>query len=95
MSVNKQQSSSASDVNDKQDYIKLKLINENDIEIYLLCKFNTKMIKVMKTFAKETKDNVNSLRFLFRGRYILEDDTPKTLKLKDDDIIDVFYEQCG
>jgi small ubiquitin-related modifier len=38
---------------------------------------------------------VNTLRFLFDGRRIEDGDTPKSLEMEEDDVIEVFQEQLG
>ena len=38
---------------------------------------------------------VTSLRFLFDGRRINDDETPKALEMENDDVIEVYQEQTG
>ena len=38
---------------------------------------------------------VTSLRFLFDGRRINDDETPKALEMEQDDVIEVYQEQTG
>nr|CAD7425124.1 unnamed protein product [Timema monikensis] len=38
---------------------------------------------------------VTSLRFLFDGRRIRDDETPKELEMENDDVIEVYQEQTG
>ena len=38
---------------------------------------------------------VSSLRFLFDGRRINDDETPKALEMEQDDVIEVYQEQTG
>jgi len=38
---------------------------------------------------------VSTLRFLFDGRRINDDDTPKSLEMEEDDVIEVYQEQTG
>ena len=37
----------------------------------------------------------NSFRFLFDGRRINDDETPKALEMEQDDVIEVYQEQTG
>lgn len=39
--------------------------------------------------------SVNTLRFLFDGRRINDEDTPKSLEMEEDDVIEVYQEQVG
>lgn len=38
---------------------------------------------------------MTSLRFLFDGRRINDDETPKQLEMENDDVIEVYQEQTG
>ena len=38
---------------------------------------------------------MTSLRFLFDGRRINDDETPKALEMEQDDVIEVYQEQTG
>ena len=38
---------------------------------------------------------VTTLRFLFDGKRINDDDTPKALEMENDDVIEVYQEQTG
>lgn len=53
------------------------------------------MAKLKKSYAERTGVNINSLRFLFDGRRIGDEDTPKTLEMEEDDVIEVYQEQLG
>ncbi|CAP30915.1 Protein CBG11828 [Caenorhabditis briggsae] len=53
------------------------------------------MAKVKKSYADRAGGSINSLRFLFDGRRINDEDTPKTLEIEDDDVIEVYQEQQG
>ncbi|VDN21625.1 unnamed protein product [Gongylonema pulchrum] len=48
-----------------------------------------------KSYAERVGVAVGSLRFLFDGRRINDDDTPKTLEMEEDDVIEVYQEQVG
>ena len=53
-------------------------------------KYGTSMAKLKKSYAERTGVSVSSLRFLFDGRRINDDDTPKTLEMEEDDVIEVY-----
>ncbi len=38
---------------------------------------------------------MTTLRFLFDGKRINDDDTPKALEMENDDVIEVYQEQTG
>ena len=48
-----------------------------------------------RSYAERTGVATTSLRFLFDGRRITDEDTPKTLNMEDDDVIEVYQEQLG
>jgi small ubiquitin-related modifier len=53
------------------------------------------MMKLKKSYADRTGVSIASLRFLFDGRRINDEDTPKSLGMEDDDVIEVYQEQLG
>ena len=52
---------------------------------------STKMSKVFRAYEENKVVEKASLCFLFKGQIILEMDTPKMLKLKDNDLIDCIF----
>uniref|UniRef100_A0A1I7YNT0 Small ubiquitin-related modifier n=1 Tax=Steinernema glaseri TaxID=37863 RepID=A0A1I7YNT0_9BILA len=77
------------------EYIKLKVVGQDANEVHFRVKYGTSMGKLKKSYADRTGVNVASLRFLFDGRRINDDDTPKTLDMEEDDVIEVYQEQVG
>lgn len=53
------------------------------------------MGKLKKSYAERTGVAVNTLRFLFDGRRINDEDTPKSLEMEEEDVIEVYQEQVG
>ncbi|KAK0394495.1 hypothetical protein QR680_000771 [Steinernema hermaphroditum] len=78
-----------------EDYIKLKVVGQDANEVHFRVKSKTTMGKLKKSYADRTGVNVNSLRFLFDGRRINDEDTPKLLEMEEDDVIEVYQEQVG
>lgn len=54
-------------------------------------KYGTSMGKLKKSYADRVGVAVGSLRFLFDGRRINDEDTPKTLEMEEDDVIEVGF----
>ena len=54
---------------------------------------STQMGRLMKTYSKRVGVPVSSLRFFLKGRLIDDDETPKQLEMKKDDVINVFHEK--
>ena len=53
------------------------------------------MGKLKKSYSDRQGVAVTSLRFLFDGRRINDDETPKQLEMEDGDVIEVYQEQVG
>eukprot|EP01082_Thalassiosira_pseudonana_P009824 g8977.t1 g8977 contig34:555075-555479(+) len=58
-------------------------------ELSIRMKLDTKMKLVMRVFARRKGLDVNRVRFLLDGECICEENTPRSLELNDQDIIDV------
>ncbi|CAO4384532.1 unnamed protein product [Caenorhabditis nigoni] len=77
------------------EYMKIKVIGQDSKELHFRVKFGTSLEKLKKAYADRTGVSVKSLRFLFDGRRIEDYDTPESLKMEDDDSIQVYQEQTG
>jgi len=77
------------------EYIKLKVVGQDSNEIHFRVKMTTQMGKLKKSYAERVGVSVNSLRFLFDGRRINDEETPKQLEMEDNDVIEVYQEQTG
>ena len=53
------------------------------------------MSKIFDAYAGRRGIDVVALRFMFDGKKINKDNTPKMLEMEDDDQIDVFLEAVG
>lgn len=53
------------------------------------------MGKLKKSYSERQGVPVNTLRFLFDGNRINDEDTPKSLDMEDGDTIEVYQEQIG
>ena len=79
----------------KTEYIKLKVVGQDSNEFHFCIKQTTHMGKLKKSYSKRVGVPVTSLRFLFDGRRISDEDTPKTLETEQDDVIKAYQEQTG
>lgn len=77
------------------EYIRLKVVGQDNTEIHFRVRMTTKMEKLKRSYSERQGVPVNSLRFLFDGRRINDDETPKQLEMEDDDVIEVYQEQTG
>ena len=77
------------------EYIKLKVVGQDSNEIHFRVKMTTAMGKLKKSYSERVGDPIASLRFLFDGKRINDDETPKSLEMEQDDVIEVYQEQTG
>jgi len=80
---------------DNNEYIKLKVVGQDANEIHFRVKMTTQMGKLKRSYAEKLGVPQSSLRFLFDGRRINDDETPKQLEMEADDVIEVYQEQTG
>ena len=72
--------------------IKLKVVGQDSNEIHFRVKQTTQMGKLMKSYSERVGVPVTSLRFLFDGRRINDDESPSALEMEQDDVIEVWGE---
>merc|ERR1712243_129915 len=87
--------STSTTMGDETEYIKLKVVGQDSNEIHFRVKQTTQMGKLKKSYSERVGVPVTSLRFLFDGRRINDDETPKALEMEQDDVIEVYQEQTG
>ena len=80
---------------DDMEFIKLKVVGQDSNEIHFRVKQKTQMGKLKKSYSERVGVPITSLRFLFDGRRINDDETPKALEMEQDDVIEVYQEQTG
>merc|ERR1712198_206495 len=80
---------------DGAEYIKLKVVGQDSNEIHFRVKMSTQMGNLKKSYSERVGVPIASLRFLFDGRRINDEETPKALEMEDDDVIEVYQEQTG
>merc|ERR1711983_460834 len=86
---------STSKMTENSEYIKLKVVGQDSNEIHFRVKQTTLMGKLKKSYSERVGVPIASLRFLFDGRRINDDETPKALEMEQDDVIEVYQEQTG
>ena len=64
-------------------------LGQDSNEIHFRVKQTTQMGKLKKSYSERVGVPVTSLRFLFDGRRINDDETPKALEMEQDDVIEV------
>ncbi len=73
----------------------MRVVGQDNTEVHFKVKFTTNMGKLKKSYSDRQGVPVNSLRFLFDGRRISDEETPKQLEMENDDTIEVYQEQVG
>ncbi|KAG7215709.1 hypothetical protein INR49_022066 [Caranx melampygus] len=83
------------DGGDKKDgeYIKLKVIGQDSSEIHFKVKMTTHLKKLKESYSQRQGVPASTLRFLFEGQRIADNQTPKELGMEDEDVIEVYQEQ--
>jgi len=77
------------------EHINLKVIGQNNSEVHFRIKKSTKMNKLKAAFCERQGIPMTSVRFLFEGQRIDDNNTPKDLEMEDNDTIEVYQEQTG
>ncbi|KAJ7659427.1 ubiquitin-like protein [Mycena rosella] len=75
--------------------INIKVISSTGEEVFFKIKRSTKLSKLQGAYASKVGKDVGSIRFLYDGTRISDDDTPASLDMEDNDTIDVMVEQVG
>ncbi|CAF3167832.1 unnamed protein product [Rotaria socialis] len=81
--------------NKTEEYIKLRVVGQDNSEVHFKVKMTTSLGKLKKSYAERQGVSAATLRFLFDGKRINDDETPKQLEMEDNDTIEVYQEQVG
>ncbi|KAG7259385.1 hypothetical protein CRUP_027288 [Coryphaenoides rupestris] len=68
---------------------------EDNSEIHFKVKMTTHLKKLKESYSQRQGVPMNTLRFLFEGQRITDNQTPKELGMEDEDVIEVYQEQTG
>jgi len=75
--------------------INIKVVSSTGEEVFFKIKRNTKLSKLRGAYANKVGKDINSIRFLYEGNRINDEDTPGLLEMEENDTIDVMVEQVG
>ncbi|KAN0118958.1 Ubiquitin-related domain containing protein [Russula decolorans] len=75
--------------------INVKVVSAQGEEVFFKIKRTTKLSKLQGAYANKVGKDVSSIRFLYDGARINDEDTPASLDMEDNDTIDVMVEQVG
>jgi len=82
-------------VKEENTPINVKVVSAQGEEVFFKIKRSTKLSKLQGAYANKVGKDVSSIRFLYDGARINDDDTPASLDMEDNDTIDVMVEQVG
>ncbi|KAG9039857.1 hypothetical protein FS837_000904, partial [Tulasnella sp. UAMH 9824] len=72
--------------------VSIKVVASAGEEVFFKIKRSIKLTKLRDAYANKVGKDMNSIRFLYDGQRIQEDDTPATLGMEEGDAIDVMVE---
>jgi hypothetical protein len=78
-----------------KNFINLKLLDQSGNELFFRVKKTVKMSKVIDTYCSRQGIALRNVRFLFDGVRLQPKDTPESLEMENDDIVDVVLQQTG
>jgi len=78
-----------------RDKINLTVVTQDGNEIFFKMKQSCPLGKLMNAFCNRQGVSMQSVRFLFDGQRLREQQTPAELDMEDGDVIDVMVEQMG
>jgi small ubiquitin-related modifier len=76
-------------------HIGLVVVSQDGNEVHFKIKQNTPLRKLMDAYCSRAAISMSSVRFLYDGCRVQEDDTPTKLEMEEADIIDVVMQQTG
>lgn len=79
----------------KPEALNVKVRDQDGQEMVFKIKGHTKMAKVIDAYCKAQGIDPASRRFTIEGQRIQNNDTPESLEMEDEDVVDVFVEQQG
>jgi len=77
------------------EHINLRVVSQDGSEVYFKIKKTTPLKKLMDAYIDRQGINPNSIRFLYDGERVRQEQTPKELEMEDNDIIDAVLQQTG
>lgn len=75
--------------------LSLKVKDQGGQEVTFKAKLGMKLEKLMHAFDKNQGKDPGTYRFFFEGQRLQKTDTPESMGMEDEDIIEAFLEQLG
>jgi len=78
------------------EYIRLRVITSDMTnEVHFRVKSATALGRLKRSYCSKLGFQVEELRFVFDGHRISDDDTPKSLGMINEDVIEIYQERTG
>jgi len=77
------------------EFVGLKVVGQDGSEVFFKIKKHTPLRKLIDAYCSRQGQSTSTIRFLYDGRRIQPDSTPKDLGMEDGDIIDAMLQQTG
>jgi len=77
------------------EFVSLKVVSQDGSEVFFKIKKHTPLRKLVDAYCQRQGQSTSAIRFLYDGRRIQPDQTPKDLGMEDGDIIDAMLQQTG
>jgi len=78
------------------EYIRLRVITSDMTnEVHFRVKAATALVRLKRSYCSKLGFQVDELRFVFDGHRITDEDTPKSLGMINDDVIEIYQERTG
>ncbi|CAO3691042.1 unnamed protein product [Rhizopus stolonifer] len=77
------------------EHINLKVVGSDKNEVFFKIKRSTQLRKLMDAYCERQGKTPGSVRFLYDGLRVKDNNTPNELDMDDGDSIDVMVEQIG
>ncbi|PWN99333.1 ubiquitin-like protein [Tilletiopsis washingtonensis] len=77
------------------DQLNIKVKDGDGNEVFFKVKKSTRLGKLRKAYAERMGKPENTVRFLYDGTRVNDDDTAESLEIEDQDEIDAMVEQLG
>lgn len=88
--------SKVAEKNPSIDYIHLRVINSDmTSEVHFRVKPETDLGRLKRSYCKRLGLQLEELRFVFDGYRIADEDTPKSMNMVNNDVIEIYQERSG
>ena len=79
----------------KEEHINIRVVGQHGGEVYFKIKQLMPLKKLMSAYCDRQGQALQAIRFVYDGNRISETDTPKSLGMEDNDVIDAMLAQTG